>query len=133
MQLFSQQNKDSTEIMQLLKADYKTMVTNDIKTHRANCTDDYLLIEDGEIWNMEKEAAYYKQNEKRVIEREDHFALHYMKILDNTAYVVYNLRSDITENGKLSQKNWHESVIFRKVDGKWRIALIHSTKNNTAK
>jgi hypothetical protein len=108
------------------------MVTNDIKTHRANCTDDYLLIEDGEIWNMEKEAAYYKQNEKRVIEREDHFDLNYMKILDNTAYVVYNLRSEITENNKLSQKNWNESVIFRKVDGQWRIALIHSTKNATA-
>ena len=131
IQLFSQYKKDSTEIMQLLKADYKTLVTNDVKTHRANCTDDYLLIEDGEIWNMEKEAAYYKQNEKRVIEREDHFDLNYMKILDNTAYVVYKLRSDITENSKLIQKNWNESVIFRKVDGKWRIALIHSTKNDT--
>src|SRR6187399_2623835 len=110
-QLFSQNKKDSTEIMQLLKADYKTMVTNDIKAHRANCTDDYLLIEDGEIWNMEKEAAYYKQNEKRVIERKDHFDLNYMKILDNTAYVVYKLRSDIIEKSKLTQRNWNESVI----------------------
>jgi len=128
MQLFSQNKKDSTEIMQLLKADYKTMVTSDIKTHRANCTDDYLLIEDGEIWNMEKEAAYYKQNEKRVIEREDHFDLHYMKISGNNAYIVYNLKSDIRENGKLTQKNWNESVVFRKETDKWKIALIHSTK-----
>ena len=128
MQLFSQNQKDSIEIMHLLKSDYKTMVTSDIKTHRANCTDDYLLIEDGEIWNMEKEAAYYKQNEKRVMKREDHFDLHYMKISGDNAYIVYNLKFDIQENGKLIQKNWNESVIFRKIDGKWKIALIHSTK-----
>ena len=93
-----------------------------------NCTEDYLLIEDGEIWNMEKEAEYYKQHTQRVIERNDNFDFKYLKISGNTAYAVYNLKSDITENGKLTQKNWNESAIFRKIDGNWKIALIHSTK-----
>jgi len=126
--IFSQEKNDTTEIIQLLKDDYKTMVTNDIKKHMEYCTDDYLLIENGEIWNMEREAENYKQNEKRIIERKDNFDFKYMKISGNTAYAVYNLKSDITENGKLTQKNWNESVIFRKVNGKWKIALIHSTK-----
>jgi len=125
--IFSQQPKDSIEIIQLLEADYKTMVTMDIKKHMANCTEDYLLIENGEIWTMKKEADYYKKNANRVIERKDHFDFTYIKILGNTAYAVYSLRSAITENGVLTQKNWNESVIFRKVNGKWKIALIHST------
>lgn len=128
MKGFTQGRTDSIEIIQLLKDDYKTMVSSDIKKHMAYCTDDYLLIENGEIWNMEKEAAYYKQNAQRVIERSDNFDFKYIMISGNTAYAVYNLISDIKENGKLTQKNWNESAIFRKIDGRWKIALIHSTK-----
>jgi hypothetical protein len=128
MKIFSQEKNDSTEIIQLLKDDYKTMINMNIKKHMGNCTADYLLIENGEIWNMTKEAEYYKQNAQRIIDRKDNFEFKYIKILGSTAYAVYNLRSDITENGKLTQKNWNESVIFRKVEGKWKIALIHSTK-----
>lgn len=58
--IFSQQKSDSSEIIDLLKEDY-TMVGLDIKTNMENCTADYLLIEDGEIWNMEKEVAYYRK------------------------------------------------------------------------
>jgi ketosteroid isomerase-like protein len=126
--IFSQEKNDSTQIIQLLKDDYKTMVSNDIKTHMANCTDDYLLIENGEIWNMTREAEDYRKNANRVIERNDHFEFKYIKILENTAYTVYTLNSDIKENGKLKTLTWNESVIFRKIKGHWKIALIHSTK-----
>jgi ketosteroid isomerase-like protein len=128
MEAFAQAKNDSMEIIQLLKEDYKTMVSFDIKKHMAFCTDDYLLIENGEIWNMEKETEYYKQNAQRVIERKDNFDFKYINVLANTAYAVYNLKSEIRENGKLTQKNWNESAIFRKIDGRWKIALIHSTK-----
>jgi hypothetical protein len=126
--IFSQEKNDSTQIIQLLKDDYKTMVSNDIKTHMANCTDDYQLIENGEIWNMTREAEDYRKNANRVIERNDHFEFKYIKILENTAYTVYTLNSDIKENGKLKTLTWNESVIFRKIKGHWKIALIHSTK-----
>ena len=125
--IFSQEKNDTTEIIQLLKEDYKTMVTHDIKSHMGNCTTDYLLIEDGEIWNMEKEEDYYRKNAHRIIKRKDHFDFKHITISGNTAYTVYNLKSDITENGKLTKKNWNESVIFRKIEGEWKIALIHST------
>jgi ketosteroid isomerase-like protein len=76
---------------------------------------------------MEKEADNYKKNVNRVLDRKDYFDFNFIRILGNTAYTVYNLKSDITENGKLTTKQWNESVIFRKVQGKWKIALIHST------
>lgn len=127
MNIFSQKKNDTTEIIQLLKEDYKTMVTHDIKKHMGYCTEDYLLIEAGEIWNMEMEAESYRKNANRIIERTDNFDFKYIKIEGNTAYAVYNLKSDIRENGKLTNKNWNESVIFRKAEDKWKIALIHST------
>lgn len=74
-----------------------------------------------------KRSSLLQKNASRVIERKDHFDFKYKKILDNTAYAVYNLKSDISENAKLTQKNWNERTVFRKVNGKWKIALIHST------
>jgi Domain of unknown function (DUF4440) len=125
--IFAQEKKDSLEIVQLLKEDYKTMETHDIKKHMGYCTPDYLLIENGDIWNMEMEADGYKKDAHRVIKRTDDFDFKYIRIFENTAYAVYNLKSDIIENGKVTSKNWNESVIFRKLDGKWKIELIHST------
>ena len=127
MNVFSQKKNDSTNIVQLLKEDYKTLVNSDIVKHKRYCTDDYILIEDGEIWDMEKEADNYKKNVNRILDRKDYFDFHFIRILGNTAYTVYHLKSDIKENGKLTTKQWNESVIFRKVRGKWKIALIHST------
>lgn len=62
---YSQKSNDSTEIIQVLKEDYKTMVTHNINKHRRFCTDDYLLIENGEIWDLEREAINYKKKEQK--------------------------------------------------------------------
>ena len=103
------------------------MTNMDLKSHMNNCTDDYLLIEAGDIWNMEKESKWYKNAANKVTERKDHFDIKYIRIDGNIAYAVYNLKSDIVKEGKLTQKNWNESTIFRNVNGEWKIALINST------
>ncbi len=121
------QKSDSTVIIQLLKNDYKTMLSMDLNKHVSNCTEDYLLIEGGDIWNMEKESKWYKDDANKVSDRKDNFDFKHIRIEGNTAYAVYNLKSDITKEGKLTQKNWNESAVFRKVNGEWKIALIHST------
>ena len=123
---FAQKN-DTTTIIQLLKSDYGTMLNMDLKKHMSNCTEDYLLIEGGDIWNMEKESKWYKDDANKVTDRKDNFDFKYIRIDGDVAYAVYNLKSDITKDGKLTQKNWNESTIFRKVKGEWKIALIHST------
>jgi len=125
--LFSQDKSDSIAIVKLLKDDYSTMGNWNIAKHMQNCTENYLLIEEGEIWDMAKERKYYLENANRTIERNDFFNIKYVRVYGNTAYAVYGLRSDIKENSILKVKNWNESAIFRKVKGVWKIELIHST------
>jgi hypothetical protein len=125
--IFGQQKNDKTTIIQLLKNDYSTMTNMDLKSHLKNCTADYLLIEAGDIWNMEKESKWYTDTANKVDDRKDYFDFKYIRIDGNVAYAVYNLKSDIVKEGKLTQKNWNESTVFRKVNGEWKIALIHST------
>ncbi len=125
--VFSQENNDSSAIIKLLINDYKTMGNWDIKSHIENCTENYLLVENGEVWDIKKETEYYIKNANRVIDRKDFFDIKYDRIYGDLAYAVYNLRSDITENGDLKVKTWLESTIFRKIKDKWKIELINST------
>jgi hypothetical protein len=125
--ILSQEKKDSLEIIQLLKEDYHTLQTHDIEKHRELCTDNYLLSEDGEILRMDDEAAFYKKDAHKVFERKDYFDFKYIGIFENTAYAVYRLKADFFKNGNSMQKNWTESVIFKKIEGVWKIELIHST------
>jgi len=81
------------------------MQTHDIDKHRGYCTEDYLLIENREIWNMEMESEFYGKNAYKVIDRKDYFDFKYIRIVGNVAYAVYNLKSDLIEDGKLITKN----------------------------
>ena len=107
------------------------MGNRDIQKHIGNCTDNYLLIENGEFWDMKKEAENYRANVHRVMVRKDNFDFKYVRVYGNIAYAIYNLKSVIIENGNVKNKNWNESVIFRKIDSKWKIELIHSTPIST--
>jgi hypothetical protein len=124
---FCQEKNDSIAIVQLLIKDYKTLGNWDVKSHVENCTDNYLLIENGEIWDLKKEVEYFTQNANRVIDRKNYFDIKYIRIYGNYAYAVYTLRSDILENGSLTSKNWIESSIFRKIKNNWKVELINST------
>ena len=129
--ILSQEKKDSLEIVQLLKEDYRTLQTHDISKHRELCTDNYLLSEDGNILRMDDEAVLYKKDAHKVFERKDYFDFKYIGIFEDTAYAVYRLKADFVDTGNSTEKNWTESVIFKKIKGKWKIELIHSTPIKT--
>jgi lactoylglutathione lyase len=124
----AQEKKDSAAIIRLLKEDYATMQNWDVAKHVSNCTKDYLLIENGEIWDLQKEVASYKANANRIIQRTDSFNILTVKIFGNVAYDVHHLRSFIVEKKHSITKEWNESVVFRKEEGRWKIALIHSSR-----
>ena len=131
---FSQQENDSAMIIKLLADDYKTMTNWNLDTHIKNVTPTYLLIENGEIWDNKKESEFYLSHVNKSVDRTDHFDIKYVRVYGDVAYAVYFLESDFKDNDKLKTKTWNESVVFRKINGEWKIELIHSTpvaaKNN---
>lgn len=127
--IVSAQPKDSTLIIQLLKDDYATMGTKDISAHLRNLTNEYRLIEHGEIWDIETELdSIYRSNNNASINRSDFFNIKTIKVSGDMAYAIWHLRSEFRENGKLvKERRWNESGVFRKEKGHWKIALIHSS------
>ncbi len=48
-------------IVQLVKEDYRTLQNWNIGKHKANCTENYILIENGEILNLADEIQYFEK------------------------------------------------------------------------
>lgn len=125
---FSQKNNDSATIVQLLKADYATMDNMDINAHLNNVTGDYLLIENGDVWDINTELdSIYRKYSNKTFRRSDFFTIKLVKVSGNMAYAVWYLRSEFNDKGDVRVKTWNESGAFRKEQGRWKIALIHST------
>lgn len=79
------------------------------------------------VWNFEQEAAYMKSLNGKS-KRFNQFDKVSVKIEGFFAYVVYELKSQITRNNVTKNYQWTESVVVSKKTGSWKIALIHSTK-----
>jgi hypothetical protein len=126
--LFSQFKADSTAIITLLIDDYSAVSKLDGSAHRQNCTYDYVLVEEGEVWGLQRELDYFDELRSKKQTRKNQFSINLIKISGSTAYAVYALSSEIKTGNDVKKFNWLETAIFRKINNKWKIALIHSTK-----
>ena len=125
----AQTNNDSIAIKKVLKNTYKALGNYDVQSYLETCAEDYLLVENGNyIWNLEQEIDYFKKNQHRKQTRTDKFKFHSLSIENGFAYAVYDLWSEIKEENVSRNLHWIESAVFRKVEEKWKIVLIHSTK-----
>jgi VCBS repeat-containing protein len=118
---------DSAAILDLIQRDYRAFASLDSEAHKANCTTDYILIENGEVWNMDRERMYMRSLKEKAV-RKDQFSQITIKADGSFAYAVYQLQSAITRKNQTKNYQWTESVVLKKTDAGWKIALIHSTK-----
>jgi ketosteroid isomerase-like protein len=122
---------DDAALLKQTVADYYRIFFIDVdqEKYRALLTDDYLLLEHGDIQDTEKDISFMPKpaDEYR---RTDAFDFKSLKIHGDTAYVVYFLKSDIrSKKDGAIKREWLESMILRRGNGgRWRVALLHSTK-----
>jgi hypothetical protein len=96
--------------------------------YRSFLTDDYLLLENGELLGIAGDLALLEKLPPDHT-RTDRFDFRYINVDGDDAYAVYFLESDMNDSkqGPRSRR-WLESAIFRSVDGRWRAALLHSAR-----
>jgi ketosteroid isomerase-like protein len=99
----------------------------DERGYRALLTDDYLLLENGEIFDANGDIASMPKAGDGYT-RSDAFAFRTVQVLGDTAYVVYVLRSAVVEKSAARNLEWLESAILRRSGSRWKVALLHSTR-----
>ena len=95
--------------------------------YRACLTDDYLLLENGELLDADGDLAVMASPGSGY-ERTDLFDFRSVKMQGNVAYAVYFLTSDIKDKQGARHREWLESMILRRSGTEWRTALLHSTR-----
>lgn len=123
---------DATEegaIRQTVQEVYQAFsVRQDKAAYRAMLADDYLLLENGEVLDIAGDLALMPSPDDGY-QRKDAFEFKTAMVQGDLAWVVYLLRSDITDKKRgFRHSDYLESMILRRTGGRWLVALLHSTK-----
>jgi hypothetical protein len=96
--------------------------------YRTFLAGDYVLLENGVLMDLEADVAMLTKDRGPGFQRKDRFDFKSVTVRGDLAYTVYFLDSDIVDDKMKRERRYLESAVLRRVDGKWRAALLHSTK-----
>jgi ketosteroid isomerase-like protein len=123
--VFAQSENDSLQINQLIFDYYESFTNRNLNAYKATLSDDYLLIEDGNIWDLEEELKYLFN--PTTVKRTNEFEFLRVDLNLEIAIVHYKLKSIYNDNGNIYEKIWVESIVCKKINSSWKVSLLHST------
>jgi len=98
----------------------------DYQAMRQACTSDYVLFEDGTVWTVEDHINFLKPYEGKA--RITYSFMDVKKSLEGSvAWRTHRNVADATIEGQPVHFEWLESVIFKRQNGDWKMAFLHST------
>jgi uncharacterized protein (TIGR02246 family) len=119
---------DEEAVRTLIRDWFASFSQNDEARFRSFMTDDYLLCENGELMDLAGVLGMFKAQRPSGYQRTDQFDFKSVTVRGEMAWAVYFLGSDINTDEMQRHRKWLESIVLRKVDGRWRLVLHHSTK-----
>ena len=121
-------SNEELAVREAIRENYATYSGYDEPRYRATTTDDFLLLEQGELVDREGDVANMPKPGTG-FKRTDQFEFNTVKIIGDVAYAVYVLKSDITDDARGTRiREWLESAILRREGSRWKMALLHSTR-----
>lgn len=124
--------KDKESIEKLINDTFND-IWSDLSTEAISKhhTEDFLLLEHGELWNNDTIARYLEQYKGRKIprERENKIEMIEIKVFGDRAWTAYHNRAVFTEQGKVVRKAyWLESATAIRTEEGWKLDMLHSTR-----
>jgi len=120
--------KDQQDVQKTIIDFFETLSNRDSLNLKNYCTADILLIEYGQIWNLDtliRKAI--RTNTATDFKRVDTLDFITSSVENKTAWTTYNLHSEIIREGKKISRHWLETVVAVKVKNRWKIRVLHST------
>lgn len=93
-------------------------------------TDDFLLLEHGEVWNNDTIINWCKEAQTRNsgYERINNFKRIEAKRNGNKVWLAYHNYGTFKKDTIQFERGWLESVVAVKLDTIWKLELMHSTR-----
>jgi ketosteroid isomerase-like protein len=115
-------------VRRALEGFFAAISSFDYRALRAAGTADYVLLEDGLVWNMDSLVSTVQDLQK------DGLTIAYTledfrpSIAGPVAWATYRNRGILRGPKGADTLRWVESAIFRHQGGAWKLALLHSTR-----
>lgn len=122
------QTNDQLDVKKTLINFFEALSNRDSISLKNYCTDDILLFEYGQTWNLDtliRKAIV--RNTAKDFKRENTFDFITTSVKNKTAWATYNLHSEIVSDGKQITIHWMETIIAVKERKRWKIKVLHST------
>lgn len=124
---FSQNKTQTKDVQQVVVSFFNALSKGATNEMTSYCTLDFLLLENGEQWNIDtlvKKIGSPKPNDFR---RTNEFFFFNSRVRNKQATLHYLNTAMITSNGRKLRIQWLESVGIVKIHGIWKLQWMHST------
>ena len=128
---YSQKEKDSIEIT--ITRFFDGLSEIDAGKLKAHSTTDFILLENGHLWNMDTLVNKITNPKIPGVKRVNKFQFIKTEQDGKMAWVSYYNSADFSLNEKQQTANWLESAVLVKEKGRWKIKMLHSTRIVPAK
>ena len=120
-------NSEQTKVNQTVTRLFDGIAALDMGMVGRHSTKDFLLLEDGEIWNLDTLASKLAPLKSISFSRTNRLDFIRTEVKGTSAWVAYNNAADMTVNGQKKSIRWLESAFLVKEGKDWKIRLLHST------
>ncbi|PRX43141.1 nuclear transport factor 2 family protein [Salegentibacter salegens] len=128
------QNSEKTnedQIKDLIENSFQKIFSDmDTQALETYCTPDFLLLETGEVWDMEKMRNYIKKasEQNTQVKRINSFDFIEIKIEGKMAWIAYRNKAEFKSGDRIVREiNWLESASAILTEEGWKLQLLHST------
>lgn len=126
----SELNKED-KIKELISNSFQKIFSDlDPEALDTYCTQDFLLLETGEVWDMKRMRNYLdraSEQESKVV-RFNSFDFIEIKIEGKMAWVAYHNKAEFKSGEEVVRElNWLESATAILTEEGWKLQLLHST------
>jgi hypothetical protein len=95
---------------------------------KAEITRDFILLEQGKIWNTDSLTGSMARYKGLDIKRINHLEFVKTERIDDISLVSYYNTADLSYKGKQMSIKWLESAVLVRQKQGWKIKLLHSTE-----
>lgn len=123
--------KKEDQIKELISNSFQKIFSDlDPEALDTYCTQDFLLLETGEVWDMERMRNYLDRasEQKSKVIRFNSFDFIEIKIEGKMAWVAYHNKAEFKSGEEVVREiNWLESATAVLTEEGWKLQLLHST------
>ena len=119
---------EQSKVKDALTNFFDGIATLDARLMKQQVTKDFLLLENGAVWNIDTLVGKLSPLKTLNFSRKNYIDIIRTDIKGNMAWVAYNNAADMSMGGQAMHVQWLESAVLVKDKKNWKIQLLHSTR-----